>query len=185
MSRVGNMPIEIPQGVKVEVGDRNQVTVTGPRGELTGRMHRDIIIEVGDDEVRVSRPSEARQHRSLHGLTRSLLANMVTGVTDGFERRLEIHGVGYRAEVQGPGLMLRLGYSHLVIYEPPQGVELSVEDGTLIIVTGADKQAVGQVAAEIRHLRPVEPYKGKGIRYQGEKIRLKPGKAAKVGADLG
>ena len=185
MSRVGTMPIAIPTGVTVEVGERNEVKVTGPNGELSQPLHRAMSIEVGDEEVRVIRPSDATRHRALHGLTRSLLANMVIGVTDGFEKRLEIHGVGYRAEMQGRSLMLRLGYSHLVSYEPTEGVELAEEGGTLIIVRGADKQAVGQVAAEIRALRPVEPYKGKGIRYQGEEVRLKPGKAAKVGADLG
>jgi large subunit ribosomal protein L6 len=185
MSRVGTMPIAIPKGVTVEVGERNKVKVTGPNGELSRRLHRSISIEVGDEEITVTRPSNGREHRALHGLTRSLLANMVTGVTEGFEKRLEIHGVGYRAEMQGPALMLRLGYSHPVSYDAPEGVELAEEGGTLIIVRGADKQAVGQVAAEIRALRPVEPYKGKGIRYQGEEVRLKPGKAAKVGADLG
>jgi len=184
MSRVGNMPVVIPKGVKVELDEKRRATVTGPKGELTQRLHPDMIVEVGEDKITVRRPSEASQHKALHGLTRSLLANMVTGVTEGFEKRLEIQGVGYRAEVQGAGLNLRLGYSHPVNYEPPEGVEVEVTDGTIIIVRGADKQAVGQVAAEIRALRRVEPYKGKGIRYLGEQIRLKPGKAAKVGADL-
>lgn len=185
MSRVGHTPIEVPQGVKVEIDDTGQVTVTGPGGELSQRFSRQMTIEVGEGEITVARPSDEREHRALHGLTRSLLANMVVGVTEGFEKRLEIQGVGYRAEETGAGLTLRLGYSHDVNYEAPEGVELSVEDDTLIIVRGADKQAVGQVAAEIRALRPVEPYKGKGIRYLGEHVRIKPGKAAKVGADLG
>ncbi len=185
MSRVGYMPIEIPQGVKVEIDDKGEATVSGPKGELSQRLPREITIEVGESEIRVSRPNNEREHRALHGLTRSLLANMVLGVTEGFEKRLEIQGVGYRAEETDAGLTLRLGYSHEVNYEAPEGVELSAEGDTLIIVRGADKQAVGQVAAEIRGLRPVEPYKGKGIRYLGEHVRIKPGKAAKVGADLG
>lgn len=185
MSRVGHMPIEVPQGVKVEIDDKGQVTVTGPGGELSQRFPRQMSIEVGEGEITVARPSDEREHRALHGLTRSLLANMVVGVTEGFEKRLEIQGVGYRAEETGAGLTLRLGYSHDVNYEAPEGIEFSVEDDTLIIVRGADKQVVGQVAAEIRALRPVEPYKGKGIRYLGEHVRIKPGKAAKVGADLG
>jgi len=185
MSRVGSMPIEIPQGVRVEMDDTGQIVVTGPKGELSRRLRREMTVEVEEGQIRVSRPSDEREHRALHGLTRSLLANMVIGVTEGFEKRLEIQGVGYRAEEAGASLTLRLGYSHDVIYEPPEGIELSVETNTIVIVRGADKQVVGQVAAEIRALRRVEPYKGKGIRYLGEHVRTKPGKAAKVGADLG
>jgi large subunit ribosomal protein L6 len=185
MSRVGNMPIEVPQGVKVDLDQRNTVTVIGPNGELSTRLHRDMIIEVDAQEIRVKRPSDGREHRSLHGLTRSLIANMVTGVTDGFEKRLEIRGVGYRAEQQGANILFRLGFSHDITYDAPEGVALSVENNLIIVVRSADKRAVGHVAAEIRSLRPVEAYKGKGIRYVGERIRLKPGKAAKIGADLG
>lgn len=183
MSRIGNMPIEVPGGVTVEVSDRNFATVKGPRGELAQQLSRAMIIEREGDVITVSRPSDGRDHRALHGLTRSLLANMVTGVTEGFEKRLTIHGVGYRAEMRGRQLVMRLGYSHEVIFDPPEGIELAVEENTRVVVRGADKQRVGQLAAEIRRSRPAEPYKGKGVRYQGEQIRRKAGKAAKVGAD--
>lgn len=183
MSRIGNMPIEVPGGVTVEVSDRNFATVKGPRGELAQQLSRAMIIEREGDVITVRRPSDARDHRALHGLTRSLLANMVTGVTEGFEKRLTIHGVGYRAEMRGRQLVMRLGYSHEVIFDPPEGIELAVEENTRVVVRGADKQKVGQLAAEIRRSRPAEPYKGKGVRYQGEQIRRKAGKAAKVGAD--
>lgn len=183
MSRIGNMPIEVPSGVTVELSDRNFATVKGPNGELAQQLSREMIIKREGDVITVSRPSDARDHRALHGLTRSLLANMVTGVTEGFEKRLTIHGVGYRAEMRGKQLVMRLGYSHEVIFDPPEGIELAVEENTRVVVRGADKQKVGQLAAEIRRSRPVEPYKGKGVRYQGEQIRRKAGKAAKVGAD--
>ncbi|MCD6359222.1 MAG: 50S ribosomal protein L6 [Armatimonadetes bacterium] len=184
MSRIGEMPIPLPGGVTVEVGERNEVTVKGPKGELSQRMPRAMKIEVADGVVTVTRPSDQKEHRALHGLTRALLANMVTGVTEGFEKRLEIQGVGYRAEMQGRNLELRLGYSQPVIYEPAEGVELEVENNLIVIVRGADKQKVGQAAAEIRATRPVEPYKGKGVRYVGEQVRRKAGKAAKVGGDM-
>ncbi len=184
MSRIGNMPIEIPDNVTVEIADGNLVTVRGPGGELTQQLSPEMKIEIEGNTIRVRRPSDAREHRSLHGLTRSLLANMVEGVTQGFEKRLEIHGVGYRAEMQGRQLVMRLGYSHPVVFDPPEGIELAVEENTKIIVRGADKQQVGQIAAEIRMSRPPEPYKGKGVRYEGEHIRRKAGKAAKVGADM-
>ncbi|HUS80096.1 MAG TPA: 50S ribosomal protein L6 [Armatimonadota bacterium] len=184
MSRIGNMPIEIPSGVTVEVSDRNEVTVKGPGGELEQRVPRSMKIEIADGVLTVSRPSDQRDHRAQHGLTRALIANMVQGVTEGFEKRLEIRGVGYRAEIQGRNLELRLGFSQPVLYEPREGVELAVQD-LVIIVRGADKQKVGQTAAEIRGVRPVEPYKGKGVRYVGERVRRKAGKAAKVGAEGG
>ncbi len=184
MSRIGSMPIEIPGGVTVDVDDGNVVTVKGPNGELSQRVSRRMQIDVNDDTIEVKRPSNDRQDRSLHGLTRALIANMVEGVTKGFEKRLEIRGVGYRAEMQGNRLIMRLGFSHPVEIDPPEGVELAVEDNTTVIVRGADKQKVGQVAAEIRMTRPAEPYKGKGVRYVGEHIRRKAGKAAKVGADM-
>lgn len=183
MSRIGNLPIEIPSGVTVDVGERNQVTVKGPRGELSQRLPRPMTIEVSEGVVTVSRPSDQKEHRSLHGLTRALLANMVTGVTEGFEKRLEIQGVGYRAEMQGRNLELRLGYSQPVLYQPAEGVEIEVQDNLTVVVRGTDRQKVGQAAAEIRATRKVEPYKGKGVRYQGEHVRRKAGKAAKVGSE--
>jgi large subunit ribosomal protein L6 len=177
MSRIGKQPIPIPQGVTVTVGAGNEVTVKGPGGELKDTFSPDLTISVAEGQVLISRPSDVRQHRALHGLTRSLLANMVTGVTEGFSKRLEIQGVGYRAEKQGNGLLLRLGYSHPVVVEPRAGITLEVEGTTNIVVKGADKQQVGQTAAEIRKLRKVEPYRGKGIRYAGETVRRKAGKS--------
>lgn len=177
MSRIGKQPIPIPKGVTVTIDAGNAVTVKGPNGELQDTFSADLTIVVEGEQVLISRPSDVRQHRSLHGLTRSLLANMVTGVTDGFSKRLEIQGVGYRAEKQGTGLLLRLGYSHPVVVEPRPGITLEVEGLTNVIVKGADKQAVGQTAAEIRKLRKVEPYRGKGIRYAGEIVRRKAGKS--------
>ncbi len=183
MSRIGNMPIEVPKGVTVDVDEGNFVAVSGPKGELAQQLSPRMSIDRDGDTITVSRPSDGRDDRAIHGLTRSLLANMVIGVTEGFEKRLEIQGVGYRAEMQGKQLLMRLGYSHDVIFDPPEGIEFVVEDNTKIIVRGADKQRVGQVAANIRVSRPAEPYKGKGVRYRGEQIRRKAGKAAKVGAD--
>ena len=180
MSRIGKLPIPLPTGVTVSVTEGNKVTVKGPLGELSDAFSPELAIVVEDNQVLVSRPSDARQHRALHGLTRSLVANMVEGVTQGFSKRLEIQGVGYRAEKQGTGLLLRLGYSHPVTVQPREGITLEVEGNTNIIIKGADKQAVGQTAAEIRQLRKVEPYRGKGIRYAGERIRRKAGKT-KVG----
>lgn len=184
MSRIGHMPIEVPGGVSVEIDDSNVVTVRGPGGELTQQCSRRMQITHEDNVVCITRPSDEREDRSLHGLTRSLVANMVTGVTEGFEKRLEIEGIGYRAEMQGKQLVMRLGFSHDVIFDPPEGIEIAVEDNTKVIVRGPDKQAVGQLAAEIRMSRPAEPYKGKGVRYEGEHIRRKAGKAAKVGAEM-
>lgn len=180
MSRVGKLPIPLPEGVQVEV-DGARVTVKGPRGELGRTFEREMRIEVADGEVRVRRPGDGARHRALHGLTRSLLANMVEGVTDGFERTLEIHGVGYRAEKRGKNLVLNVGFSHPVEVEAPEGIELVVESPTLVRVRGIDKQLVGQTAADIRQVRPPEPYKGKGIRYQDEHVRRKAGKATAGG----
>jgi large subunit ribosomal protein L6 len=178
------MPIEVPSGVDVTIDDNNVVTVRGSQGELTQQLSTQMDIVREGDTITVVRPSDERNDRSLHGLTRSLLANMITGVTEGFEKRLEIQGVGYRAEMQGKQLVMRLGYSHDVIFDPPEGIEIAVEENTKVIVRGADKQQVGQLAAEIRMSRPAEPYKGKGVRYEGEHIRRKAGKAAKVGAEM-
>ncbi len=184
MSRIGNMIIEVPDEVDVTIGDNNEVTVRGPRGELVETFSPRMTIEREDDIITISRPSDEQEDRSIHGLTRSLFANMITGVTEGFEKRLEIQGVGYRAEIEGKRLVMRLGYSHDVIFDPPEGIDIEVEDNTKVIVRGPDKQKVGQLAAEIRMSRPAEPYKGKGVRYEGEHIRRKAGKAAKVGAEM-
>ncbi len=179
MSRVGRMPITVPQGVTVSIkGD--EITVTGPKGELCRRFHPDMSIILDNGTLIVSRPSDNRIHRSLHGLTRSLLVNMVEGVTKGFEKGLDIVGVGYRAEKTGEKLVLRVGFSHLVDVLPLPGVSLGVEAGNRIKVMGIDKEVVGEMAARIRAIRPPDAYKGKGIRYAGELVRLKPGKAGKA-----
>lgn len=177
MSRIGRQPIPIPKGVTVNVAAGNEVTVKGPLGELTASFSPDLTISAENGIVSVTRPSDVRQQRAQHGLTRALLANMVSGVTEGFSKRLEIQGVGYRAEKQGNNLLLRLGFSHPVVVEPRKGITLEVEGNTNVIVKGYDKQAVGQTAAEIRKLRKVEPYRGKGIRYAGELVRRKAGKS--------
>jgi large subunit ribosomal protein L6 len=177
MSRIGQKPIEIPDKVKVTLGDANTVAVKGPLGDLSMQAHPDLTIEVQDDTIVVSRPTDGRQHRSLHGLTRALIANMVQGVTEGFEKRLILRGVGYRAEVNGNKLTLRVGYSHPVEMEAPAGITFEVADNTTLIVRGADKQVVGQVAADVRHVRPVEPYRLRGIRYFDEHVPRKAGKA--------
>lgn len=179
MSRIGKAPIDIPQGVVVDI-KRNKVVVTGPKGELSRSFNADMKIKLDDKILMVSRPSDGRQHRSLHGLTRTLLANMVKGVNQGFEKELEIVGVGYKAEKSGDKLVLRVGYSHLVEMTPPAGVSIDIEGVNRIKVKGIDKEAVGQMAAEIRSARPPDAYKGKGIRYAGEVVRLKPGKAGKA-----
>ena len=179
MSRIGRMPIEIPAGVQVST-KKNTVTVTGPKGELTRSFSRDMSIKLQDNILTVSRPSDSKQHRSLHGLTRTLLANMVEGVTNGIERNLDIVGVGYRAEQAGDKLVIRIGYSHPVEVSPLPGVSLAAEGANRIKVTGINKEAVGEMAAKIRAIRPPDAYKGKGIRYAGEEVRLKPGKAGKV-----
>lgn len=181
MSRVGRQPIPLPKGVKVTIAEGNQATVKGPLGELQQTLCSEMSIEQTEEQLLITRPSDRREHRALHGLTRSLLANMVTGVTEGFSKRLEIQGVGYRVEKQGNGLLLRLGYSHTITVQPRPGISLEVEGNTNVIVRGSDKQMVGQTAAEIRKLRKVEPYRGKGIRYAGEVVRRKAGKT-KVGS---
>ena len=182
MSRIGKQPIEIPGGVEVTVGEANVVTVKGPRGTLTQPMHVDMRVFVEDGQLRVERPDDEGFHRSLHGLTRSLLANMVAGVTEGFQKQLQIVGVGYRAALKGKDLEVQAGYSHPVLVSVPEGIEFEVPTPTQIIVRGNDKQAVGEIAAKIRKIRKPEPYKGKGIRYEGEYVRKKAGKSAKGAA---
>ena len=179
MSRVGRMPIAVPQGVVVSI-KQDEVAVTGPKGELHRRFHPDMSITLDSDSLLVSRPSDSKVHRSLHGLTRSLLANMVQGVTNGFEKDLEIVGVGYRAEKLGDKLVIRVGFSHPVEITPLPGVSLDVEGANRIKVMGISKEAVGEMAARIRAVRPPDAYKGKGIRYAGEFVRLKAGKAGKA-----
>lgn len=176
MSRIGKKPVAIPSGVDIQI-DGNTVRVKGPKGELSRTLHRDVIVRREDGEILVERPSDEPQHRALHGLSRTLVANMVEGVTDGFKKTLEIVGVGYRAENKPFGLTLQLGYSHPIDYRAPEGIELRAVSPTVVEVTGTSKEVVGQVAAEIRSLRPPEPYKGKGVKYQGEVIRRKAGKA--------
>ena len=177
MSRIGNKPVTIPDGVTVSIGP-GRVTVNGPKGELTQAVDPDMSVELNDGVLTVSRPTDRGPHRALHGLTRSLIANMVTGVTDGFEKRLAIQGVGYRAKGQGRNIELSLGFSHPVNMEAPEGVEFEVPQPTEIIVRGIDKQKVGEIAAQIRRHRPPEPYKGKGVRYADEQVRRKVGKRA-------
>lgn len=177
MSRVGKNPIPIPSGVQIDLKN-NYMKVKGPKGELERTLHPDMIVELGETEVTVKRPTESKPHKSLHGLTRTLIFNMVTGVHEGFEKKLEIEGVEYKAEMKGKTLVLSLGYSHLVNYEPREGIEIETPEPKKISVKGIDKQKVGQTAAEIRAFRPPEPYKGKGIRYVGEHILRKAGKAA-------
>jgi large subunit ribosomal protein L6 len=180
MSRIGRMPVSIPQGVSVDV-QKNSVAVKGPKGEISRTFDPAMQIELEDNTIVVQRPTDHRRHRSLHGLTRALLNNMVVGVSQGFSRRLEIQGVGYRAELQGKNLVLHVGYSHPVVIEPPDGISFEIEKGYRdISVMGVDKELVGEVAARIRRVRPPEPYKGKGIRYSGEYVRRKAGKAGKV-----
>lgn len=178
MSRIGKKPITVPAGVDVKI-DGATVTVKGPKGTLTNTFNADMIIKLEGTEIIVERPSENKMHKSLHGLTRTLLNNMVEGVTNGYKKTLEIEGIGYRAAKQGKDLVMNLGYSHQVIIPEIDGITIEVPNNTTIIVNGIDKQVVGQVAAEIREKRPPEPYKGKGIRYQGERIIRKEGKAGK------
>jgi large subunit ribosomal protein L6 len=177
MSRIGRQPIPVPSGVTVSI-EPDRVTVNGPRGELSERINRDIKVEHNDDQLIVTRPTDRGEHRALHGLTRSLIANMVTGVTEGFEKRLEIQGVGYRAQLRGRDLELALGYSHPVSIKAPDGIEFEVPQPTRVVVRGASKQQVGEAAANIRKQRKPEPYKGKGIRYEGEYVARKVGKRA-------
>jgi large subunit ribosomal protein L6 len=177
MSRIGKQPIPVPEGVEVQV-EPGLVKVKGPKGELQERVTRDMTVTHENGEIVVTRPSDRGEHRALHGLTRSLIFNMVQGVTEGFEKRLEIQGVGYRAQLQGNKLVMNLGYSHQVEVQAPEGIEFEVPQPTQVVVRGISKQAVGEVAAGIRKKRPPEPYKGKGIRYQGEYVARKVGKRA-------
>jgi len=177
MSRIGKMAIPLPSGVDIKQAD-GQLQVKGPKGQLSMKIPGEIQIAVEDGELRVTRPSDQREMRALHGLTRSLAANMVEGVTNGFSKTLQIVGVGYRAEKKGNGLTLHLGFSHTIHYEAAKGVTLDVPNNTTVVVSGADKQKVGQAAAEIRSYRPPEPYKGKGVRYENEHVRRKAGKTA-------
>ena len=179
MSRIGQLPVTIPKGVEVSINS-SHVKVRGPRGTLAHTFPAAMKIKLDDGVITVKRPSEAGEHRALHGMTRALINNMVIGVSDGFEKTLQIEGVGYRAELNGKSLALNVGYSHTVTIDPPDGITFTLENrGREILVKGFDKQAVGQVAANIRHVRPPEPYKGKGIRYKGEYVRHKAGKSGK------
>jgi len=179
MSRIGLLPIAVPQGTEVKING-SEVVIKGSKGELHRRFHPDISISLKDGYLIVTRPSDSKMHRSLHGLTRSLLANMVTGVSEGFERVLEISGVGYRAQKTGDNLLLQIGYTNPVEFSPPLGININVEGANRIRVTGIDKEAVGEVAARIRMARPADSYKGKGIKYFREKLHLKPGKSGKI-----
>lgn len=176
MSRVGKQPISLPSEVKVTLSD-GKIQVTGPKGTLERQLSRGVHVRVEDNQILVQRPDDSRQARAIHGLTRTLLSNMVLGVSQGFEKKLEIVGVGYRAERKGDGLLLTLGYSRPILYPLPPGIDVSVEKQVSLTVKGIDKELVGAVAAKIRSLRPPEPYKGKGIRYVGESVRRKVGKA--------
>jgi len=180
MSRIGRLPIAVPSGVDVTIDGRT-VTVKGPKGTLSRSLHPDIAVTQEDGSIVVTRPTEQKTHKQLHGLTRTLLNNMVVGVTDGYRKGLEITGVGYRAALNGKKLQLNLGYSHPIEIDPPAGISFEVENPTKLAVLGIDKELVGQVAARVRATRKPEPYKGKGVRYAGEQIRRKAGKAGKIG----
>lgn len=177
MSRVGNKIITVPKGVTVSI-EGNRVKVKGPKGEIEREFHPAMQVVQDDGKLSIKRPSDRRDHRALHGLTGSLLVAMVKGVVDGFEKKLEIVGIGYRAEAAGKALRFHLGYSHPIVYDAPEGIKLGLESPTMVTVSGVNKEAVGQAAAEIRGFRPPEPYKGKGIRYLGEQVRRKAGKTA-------
>ncbi|TMD12750.1 MAG: 50S ribosomal protein L6 [Chloroflexi bacterium] len=179
MSRIGKLPVKIPSGVQVDVRDHT-VTARGAKGELTRTLHAEMRLEVQDGAVLVARPSDSKLHKSLHGLTRTLVSNMIEGVSKGYDKQLELVGVGYRASRQGEAVVLTVGYSHPVRYPVPAGITIEVPEPTKILVRGADKELVGQVAAELRKVRPPEPYKGKGILYKGERIRRKAGKTGKT-----
>ncbi|HEX9043847.1 MAG TPA: 50S ribosomal protein L6 [Candidatus Limnocylindrales bacterium] len=180
MSRIGRSPIAVPSGVDVTLAGR-AITVKGPKGTLSRELHPDMIVRQEDAQLFVERPTEAKHHKQLHGLTRTLVANMVTGVTAGYRKGLEITGVGYRAQKVGDKLQLNLGYSHPIEIEPPAGISFEVENPTRVAIVGIDKELVGQIAARVRSTRKPEPYKGKGVRYAGERIRRKAGKAGKIG----
>jgi large subunit ribosomal protein L6 len=175
MSRIGKKPVTVPKGVAVDI-QGNTVAVKGPKGELRRTLHSEMQVALADGQVTVARPSDEKRHKALHGLSRTLVQNMVEGVSKGFSKTLEIQGVGYKAEAKPYGVNLIVGFSHPVKYEAPKGIKISVENNTVVKIEGADKEAVGQVAAELRSVRPPEPYKGKGIRYQGEQVRRKAGK---------
>jgi large subunit ribosomal protein L6 len=175
MSRIGKLPVAVASGVEVRLNGR-ELTLKGPKGELNLTAVEDVTLSQGDEGIEVKPVDQSKRSRSMWGMTRALIANMMTGVTEGFNKTLELEGVGYRAQMQGSSLKLALGFSHDVVYEPPQGIQIQAPKPTEVIITGADRQQVGQVAAEIRGYRPPEPYKGKGVRYQGEYIRRKEGK---------
>lgn len=177
MSRVGRKPIPIVTGVKVQKTD-HAVKIVGPKGELTATVHPDIGFEIKDNQILISRSSDLKEYRSLHGLWRALMANMIKGVTEGYTKKLELVGVGYRAEMKGKKLQLQLGFSHPILFAPPESIKIEAPTQTNITISGIDKQLVGQVAAKIRSFRPPEPYKGKGVKYEGEYVRRKAGKAA-------
>ena len=179
MSRIGKLPINIPGGVTITVGDDNTVNVKGPKGQLSEKVSPDMQISMEDNVLFVKRPSDDKQHRALHGLTRSLINNMVVGVTAGYQKNLDIVGVGYRAQMQGKKLVLNVGYSHPVEFDAPEGITFEVPNPNRIAVQGINKQQVGQIAADIRKVRPPEPYKGKGIKYENEYVRRKEGKTGK------
>lgn len=178
MSRIGRAPITVPAGVEVTING-STVTAKGPKGTLTKTMHSNMAIAMEGNEITVTRPNDAKENRSLHGLTRTLIANMVEGVANGYKKELEINGIGYRAELKGKDLFLKIGFSHDILMTPPEGVTIEVPSANKVIISGADKQVVGQFAAEVREKRPPEPYKGKGIKYVDEYIRRKEGKAGK------
>jgi large subunit ribosomal protein L6 len=179
MSRIGKKPVTLPKGVTAQI-DGQKITVKGPKGEISRTLHSDLAIALEDGSVVVKRPSDEAQHKALHGLTRTLVANMVQGVTEGFSKSLEIQGVGYKAEPKPFGVQLVVGYSHPVPYHAPKGIKITVTNNVLVKIEGVDKELVGQVAAELRNVRPPEPYKGKGIRYTGEQVRRKAGKTAQA-----
>ena len=175
MSRIGRKPVPLPKGVTAQI-DGHKITVKGPKGEISRTLNSEMALSLEDSTVLVKRPSDEARHKALHGLTRTLVANMVEGVTNGFAKSLEIQGVGYKAEASKTGITMIVGYSHPVPYPAPEGITFKVENNTVVRVSGSDKELVGQVAAELRQIRPPEPYKGKGIRYQGERVRRKAGK---------
>ena len=179
MSRIGRMPIAIPAGVTVDIAENNKVTVKGPKGELTRVLPEAMDIKSDGSEVVVTRPNDLKKNKALHGLTRTLIYNMVVGVTEGYEKKLEVNGVGYRVQMQGNNLVMNLGFSHQVTMEAPEGIKVECPSANAIVISGADKQMVGQFAAQVREKRPPEPYKGKGIKYAEEHIRRKEGKAGK------